>query len=235
MVVTFGVFSCTTECYSQCSTALLAVTRFLKIVCPFIRLKKRTIAAYLGVYTLIMTINNILLASTFHIDNENVSHSSLLFQVLRGLCFWLKVSHCLLGVLFSILTVIYVSCFKPPSQTDHVTKRVCGVILMMNLIYTFTILAAFIRLMPLFSGTFVSETDVFYFGMYGMFLNFYFVSVITAAWNPFVMLMFSKPIRQTLISLVRNLKVASPPEKNDNCMIRIWTVPKIDNFSNGCI
>ena len=223
VVVTFGVFSCITECYSQCSTALLAVTRFLKIVCPFIRLKKKTIAAYLGVYTLIMTINNILLASTFHIDNENVSYTSLPFQVLRGLCFWLKVSHCVLGVIFSILTVIYVYCFKPPSQTDHVTKGVCEVILMMNFIYSFTIISALINLIPFFRGSFVSGTGMFYFGMYGMFLNFYFVSVVTAAWNPFVMLMYSRPIRQTFISLVSKLKVATAPEATKQGELQVAT------------
>lgn len=207
MIVSFGVFSCSSECFSQCTTTLLAITRFLKIVCPFIRLKKKLIAAYLGFYTFIMSINNIILALLFHIVNDDFPINLRMMEVLSVSCFWLKVSHCLLGVIFSIITVIYIFCFKPRSPTDNVTRKVCRNILLMNIIHSGTILSALLRLIPDFSGV-----DMFYLRFYSVFLHFYFISIITSAWNPLVMLIGSPPIRQTFVSVVLKLKFAIVPE-----------------------
>ena len=44
-----------------------------------------------------------------------------------------NVLHCLLGVLFSFITIVYIYIQKQELfQTDSVTKRVCGTILLMD-------------------------------------------------------------------------------------------------------
>ena len=119
-----GLVACTAGCFSQCVTALLAITRFLKIVNPFIQISKRSLIVYLAVFNIYMLINNSVCIVTYKI--EIPSHVFKLF--VKG-CSFVNKFNCFLGLLFSIATVIYVNFIKSPSQTDTVTKRVCGTIL----------------------------------------------------------------------------------------------------------
>ena len=183
-----GLISCTFGCVSQCSTALLAATRFIKIASPFERIKRRILVVYLTGYSVFMFVNNFILCLSIFV--EDVAH---LFPVVMKCCFFTNVSHCSLGILFSVLTIIYVYFVKTPSQTDHVTKSVCGTILLMNIVYVVTMSSAFFPLLvymniipPVKSLTF--NLTIF---------TFYVMPALTAAWNPLVLLFKAQAIRET--------------------------------------
>ena len=185
---TVGLTTCTIGCVAQCSTVLLAATRLIKIASPFVRIRREILVAYLTGYTVFMFINNLMLCLSMYM--ENIAH---LFSVFMQCCFLTNISHCFLGIFFSVLTIIYVYFVKTPSQTDHVTKSVCGTILLMNIVYVVNLSSALFPLLvyikiipPVKSLTF--NLTIF---------SFYVMPALTAAWNPFVLLFKAKAIRET--------------------------------------
>ena len=56
----FSLVSCTVGCFSQCLATLLAVSRTLKIINPFILIKQKFLKCYILSYTLFMVFNTCL-------------------------------------------------------------------------------------------------------------------------------------------------------------------------------
>ena len=192
-----GVVACTAGCFSQCVTALLAVTRFLKIVNPFIQISKRLLIFYLAVFTIYMLINNsaCILAYKFEIP-PNV------FKLFVKGCSFVNKFNCFLGILFSIATVIYVFFIKSPSQTDLVTKRVCGTILLMNMAYIVTLMAAVVPILSFYDllpnmGSI--QLNLIYF-------TFFVMPVLTSAWNPIVLFVKAQAVRENFIQVCRSIE-----------------------------
>ena len=194
----FGIFSCTLGCFSQCLTSLLTITRFLKIINPFKRIKKRTLMGYLVFYAFTMFVNNVLLTRELHKKRLNP------FDSISGLiCFTLKVGHCLLGVICSIITVLYVYAFKPPSQTDKRTKQACTTILLMNVTSIGTLVCAL--LLFLSSHGTMTGFEVNLSLQISLFCaSFYIMPILTSAWNPIILFSRSSAIRQSFILLMRS-------------------------------
>ena len=195
----FGAIACAAGCLSQCSTTILAVTRFLKIVNPFVRIKKRFVISYLVLYNIFMFVINVMKAVNIYIKVP-----VLLFFIPVKICAFVTVIHCLIGIIFSAFTVIYVYFVKPVSQTDHVTRRVCGTILLMNIVYIVNVccsllpIIAYLGFIPMSS---VSTT------LYNMVVSSYFVlPFLTSAWNPIVLFARVQTIRRTSKQILFSLR-----------------------------
>ena len=195
-----GIFcnlSCSTGCFSVCVTTLLAITRFLKITNPFVRTKKRILMKFLLTYTCFMFVANALIS---------LANTKLLFEdylnIVITVCTFANFSMCTLGVIFSIMTVLYVQYFlKPSSPTDHVTKKVCGTILLMNIVYVITLLLSVIPFLSLMKV--VQGIDLLALNF--KFLCFFVMPLLTSAWNPIVIIAKSKQIQESLRQLISRL------------------------------
>ena len=195
----FGAIACAAGCLSQCSTTLLAVTRFLKIVNPFFRIKKRIVISYLVVYNIFMFIVNIMKAVTYYINVP-----VLVFFIPIKICAFVTIIHCLIGIVFSAFTVIYVHFIKPVSQTDHVTRKVCGTILLMNVVYVVNVCCSLLPIITYLGFIPMSSVSTI---LYNLVVCSYFVMpFLTSAWNPIVLFARVRTIRQTFKQTLFSLR-----------------------------
>ena len=194
-----GIFcniSCTLGCFSVCCTTLLAITRFLKITNPFTRIQKESIVRFLFVYTFYMSITNSLLTLTF----SNVLSNSLI-DLLTKICTLVNFLFILLGVVFSIMTAVYMHFFKPTSQNDNVNKKVCETILLMNLVYVITLsvsVCPFLSLLNLVD-------DNKFLSLNLRIMSFFFMPILASAWNPVVIITRSRAARETFSLIFRRI------------------------------
>jgi hypothetical protein len=103
-----------------------------------------------------------------------------------------------------MITVVYVHFFKAASQTDNVTKRACLTILLMNTVYIISLLCAVVPVLSLLevleeSDLLFSLTVIFYG------VSFYFMPVLSSAWNPIVLFAKVRAVRKTCLSLMSSL------------------------------
>ncbi|KAL5258763.1 hypothetical protein ACHWQZ_G009275 [Mnemiopsis leidyi] len=181
------VFACTVGCYSQCGTTLLAITRLLKVTMPFIKIKKRFVVAYFIVYNTIMSGNNLPILLLKQIDRSQRT----LYFTFCNICIWLNAIHCLVGIVLSVATFVFIYFIKPVSETEDrdKNKRVCGTILLMNTPY---IISIFFVIFVYISPWQVSIHDII----------FGFVPMFTSAINPLVLISRNQGIRNTLKGVV---------------------------------
>ena len=99
----------------------------------------------------------------------------------------LNALHCILGIIFSVITLVYVYVKKrEPGSTTTVPSRVCGTILLMNIVYMLYVLG--------YIG-----------GVTGINMHFFvhnLLPFLTSAWNPIVLFARAQAVRQTFISLM---------------------------------
>ena len=186
----FGAIACAAGCLSQCSTTILAVTRFLKIVNPFVRIKKRLVISYLVLYNIFMFAINAMKAVTIY-----TKVTGLPFFVPVKICAFVTIIHCLIGIIFSAFTVIYVHFIKPVSQTDHVTRRVCGTILLMNVVYIVNVCCSLLPIITYLGLIPMSSVSTILYNL--VFCSYFVMPFLTSAWNPIVLFARVQTIRQT--------------------------------------
>ena len=197
MTGSFAALSCAMGCFSQCSTTLLAITRFMKIINPFRRIRKSILKVYLAAYTCFMIVEGITGAIIFHelaySDNYKTKRlTEISYKILMIVCVVLNILHCFLGVIFSMITVVYVHCIQAVSQTN-LTRRVCGTILLMNIVYIGTLIGFFLR---------VSGYDR---GLILFNVVYVLMPILTSAWNPIVLFTRVQAVRQTSVLLLRSI------------------------------
>lgn len=105
-----------------------------------------------------------------------------------------------LGVVFSISTVFYVFFFELPSETEHVTRKVCGTILLMNIGVLDNVSSQHTAFLSLLNITLGIKLLARY---NTKFLCFFLIPVLTSAWNPIVIVSQSGTIRQTFLRFKR--------------------------------
>ena len=196
VVGTFCNISCTMGCFSVCSTTLLAITRFLKITNPFARLKKVIMTRFFLVYTFYMLVINSLLTLAF----SNILPNALI-DLFVTVCTLLNFTLILLGVVFSIMTAVYVHFFKPTSHNDFVDKKVCGTILLMNLVYIITLSVSVFPFLSLLNLV----NDIKFLSLNLKFMSFLFMPLITSTWNPVVIITRSRAARETFSQIFRHI------------------------------
>ena len=196
VIGTFCNISCTMGCFSVCSTTLLAITRFLRITNPFARLKKVIMIRFFLVYTFYMLVINCLLTLAFLNFLPNA-----LINLFVTVCNLLNFTLIVLGVVFSIMTAVYVHFIKPTSQNDNVDKKVCGTILLMNLVYIITLSVSVIPFLSLLNLV----TDIKFLTLNLKFISFFLMPLITSTWNPVVIITRSRAARETFSLIFRHI------------------------------
>lgn len=94
---------CILGCTSQVITWMLAVTRFFRVILPFARIGKKFILVYIAVYCGLMTVN-----STCSLAVQITGTGErMIMSVLVHFCFLVNLVHCSTGIIFSIVTSVY--------------------------------------------------------------------------------------------------------------------------------
>jgi hypothetical protein len=182
-------FTCTLGCFSQGVTTLLAITRMLTIINPFRDMKKRVLISYFMVYVFVMSINNLLMV----LNLPNFRSVSTNFIILC-VCYSLNALHCLLGFIFSIITVVYVKTVGPALQKNDLKKRASVTIMLMNIVSIISL--AF----HLFN---VLETYLFpHYQLEILTICSVFIPILTSAMNPVIMFIRVQTIRDTFTALL---------------------------------
>ena len=114
-----------------------------------------------------MFVINVMKAVNFYIKVP-----ALLFFIPIKICAFVTVIHCLIGIIFSVFTVIHVYFVKPVSLTHHVTRRVCGTILLMNVVYIVNVCCSFLPIITYLGFIPMSSVSTI---LYNMVVCSYFV------------------------------------------------------------
>ena len=145
----FSLVSCTVGCFSQCLATLLAVSRTLKIINPFILIKQMFLKCYILSYTIFMVFNNISVPVIKNVKEKQITQENinldLIFFIFVGLCYWSNILHCMLGIVFSMISVVYVYTVKPVSQNYDRKQKASITILLMNVAYIITTVCMFLK------------------------------------------------------------------------------------------
>ena len=185
------VFSCTAGCFSQCLTTLLAITRLMKIVNPFVNINGKVLVVYVVVYTIIMFITAALMA--IHVAAIHLIKFEIILLITCG-C--LNAIHCLLGTICSVITVIYAFFVKSLAQTNEVKKRASVTILLVNIVYVIGLICFLLNYLQFFVFSPVLRFDA---------INFLFLPVLTSAINPVILFLRVRAIRQACLKLIKFL------------------------------
>ena len=178
---------CTFGCISQVTVSLMAVTRMLKIVRPFLKIKFRWVLAYLFAYAVYMAFGNVgyLVAAVIKggkNQNENLD-MNLLEKWNKFACFSINLAHCFLGIICSLVTVGYLL-INIKGVGDKASKlRGSNTILIMNIPYMVSIVT---NLLARYQAVQLNFSLV----------NHYIIPIFTSAFNPCVVLTRTKHLRE---------------------------------------
>ena len=201
----FMIVACITGCFSQCVTTLLAVTRLMSFINPFKRIKNKVVKVYLVIYTIFMLIADIVPAI---IMDRNIGlndyEDAELFLII---CFYLNIAHCLVGVICSVISSLYVFLIQPVSHsnTTDSKKQASVTILLMNAVYIITLASALLQ--QLVEYKIISNSVGFNT------ISFLFIPILTSAVNPVIFLVRVKSVRETLEALANSLRTLVAAKK----------------------
>ena len=203
---------CTCSCISQVSTAMLAVTRFICIVNPFVGVSSRIVMGYIKVYSVIMAGLNL---STMFCKILPAPNG--LGPNLSRICLILNVSQCLIGISSSLFTVLNVIFKARLTQSPDKRTKSSVTILLMNLPYVVSVVLILVTLTGISGVTFAL-------------LTFPTVACFTSMVNPLTILLLNQRAREytketlirkghSILSLVFHLKpLYQPPQNSTICL-----------------
>ena len=122
----------------QVTTCLLAVTRMVQILFPFLYFRQKVVILYLSVYTTYMVINN----TTYYVALEFFSHLKTVQKIGLDMCIWINFAHCVVGLTASTTTVIYLLLKRqsPGDCRPQRNLRGCVTIFLMNVPYLVSVI-----------------------------------------------------------------------------------------------
>ena len=122
----------------QVTTCLIALTRMVQILFPFLYFRQKVVLLYLSLYTAYMVINN----STYYVALEFFSHLKTVQKIGLDMCIWPNFIHCVIGITASTTTVVYLLSKKRTSGDCKPQRnlRGCVTILMMNIPYLVSVI-----------------------------------------------------------------------------------------------
>ena len=203
LMLPFMVVSCFTGCFSQCVTTLLAVTRLMSFINPFRRIKNKVVKVYLAIYTIFMLIADVVPAILM---NRNIYEDAELFL---KICFYLNIAHCLVGVICSGISSLYVFLIQPVSHsnTTDTKKQASVTILLMNAVYILTLACAL--LFHLVEDKIIPDSIKFNT------ISFLFMPILTSAVNPVIFVVRVKSVRETIEAHANSLRTLVATEKTE--------------------
>eukprot|EP00116_Pleurobrachia_bachei_P005859 sb/3466121/ len=167
---------CTFGCISQVTTTMLAVTRTIGIVQPFLRVKFRLVLAYLICYAVYMALGNggslVLTGLLDFTENPNENLIETLHHLNSHVCFLMNTIHCVIGVSVSLVTCSYLRWLMVDCTNRKGKLRSCTTIVIMNIPYVISIVTNLVA----------------YFGDSSNFklVNHFLLPILTSAFNPCV-------------------------------------------------
>lgn len=196
-------FSCTFGCISQVTTTMMAVTRMISIIKPFFRVKFKWVLAYLIFYAIYMSIGNagsLIITGMRNAQNITDEEYKILIEnhgnhldfsvatvetLNKFVCFVMNVTHCLLGILCSMITVGYLRVIVSGSAEQARKLKSCNTILIMNVPYLISIVSNFLAFYQLIGVDF-------------KLVNHYMLPILTSAFNPCVIVARTNAIKVAL-------------------------------------
>ena len=177
---------CTFGCISQVTVSLMALTRMIKIIRPFLKIKFRWVLSYLIAYAVYMAFGNVghLVAAVIkggHNQNENLD-MSLLEKWNKFACFSINLVHCFVGIICSLVTVGYLLINMKGIGDKSSKLRGSNTILIMNIPYVVSIVT---NLLARYQAVQLNFSLV----------NHYIIPIFTSAFNPCVVLTRTKNLR----------------------------------------
>ena len=183
-------FCCTLGCVSQVTVTLMAVTRMIKIIKPYLTIYFKWVLSYLVLYTIYMVLGNagFLLYAGLNGSDEKAGKKTelaILDSWNTYVCAAMNMFHCFLGITSSFITVAYLR-INMRGIGDQVSKvRGSNTILIMNIPYLISIVINFLVL---------SQTIKINVGL----VNHYMIPILTSALNPAVVLMRTNTLRSDI-------------------------------------
>ncbi|KAL5263927.1 hypothetical protein ACHWQZ_G005121 [Mnemiopsis leidyi] len=189
--------SCTFGCISQVTTTMMAVTRMISILKPFLRVKFKVVLAYLIFYAVYMALGNagsLIVAYMKEARNYTAAGTNTKdsyedqIETLKSLnkfvCFVMNMIHCIMGVLCSFVSVGYLRFIIGTGSAEQARKlKSCYTILIMNIPYIFSIVSNFLAFFKVLKIDF-------------KLVNHYLIPILTSAFNPCVIMIRTNVIQE---------------------------------------
>ena len=185
--------SCTFGCISQVTTTLMAATRMISIIKPFLRVEFKLVVAYLVFYAVYMAVGNAgSLVITGIKESKNLTddhhnhvgnHLATLETLNKFVCFVMNMIHCILGVLCSFIAVGYLRIIIGGSAEQARKLKSLNTILIMNIPYIFSIISNFMAFYQVIKIDF-------------KLVNHYIIPILTSAFNPCVIMARTNVIKE---------------------------------------
>ena len=127
---------CVFGCFSQIFTAVLAVTRLLSVIMPFLHLRQKYIFGYITIHILYMIVANMTYygIDAFYAKEDLTELLVSVMKTMEDVCFWSYFLHCMVGVLASMVTFLYllVERGRNPTTADKYLRSSITLLLMNN-------------------------------------------------------------------------------------------------------
>ena len=179
-----SLFMCTFGCLSQVSTAVLAVVRMVSIYKPFLDYPKWLPFVYISVFGTLMFCNEIVYTTIQFLEIDDALKSVMDKTII--VCLSLNISHCVLGILASFLTMLNIALKK---RVEDSRIRSHCIIILMNVPYFFSVVNY------AFSKTLFEKYGYF-------FLAFVAVSCLTSMLNPLIIVVLNRDLKKYIKSLI---------------------------------
>lgn len=211
-----SLFMCTFGCFSQVSTAVLAVVRMIYIYKPFVTYSAWVPLTYIAVFGTLMALNEIAYASLHFVEIDAALADAISRTV--DFCLSLNISHCIIGIIASLLTVLKIVLIKKDGHREGKVLKVRSscIICLMNVPYLFSVV-----------NYTLSKTIFEKYGYF--FLAFVAVSCFTSMFNPVLIVLLNRELRKFIKSAV-NCNKDNPTKYVRNRKLRRKRQPSCDNI-----
>lgn len=197
---------CTLGCISQVTVTLMAITRMIKIIRPFVSIKVKWVLAYLIFYAVYMALGNagsLIIAGVKDAEKRDgverdSAYLTSLQRVNKYACFTMNMIHCFLGLICSLITVGYLWCNMKGKDKEglRLKFRSSNTILLMNIPYLISIIAHFLALNP-------------NLGMDLSLVKHYIIPIMTSAFNPCVIVARTNTFKRMIASFTGSSELTS--------------------------
>ncbi|XP_063680534.1 uncharacterized protein LOC134815869 [Bolinopsis microptera] len=186
---------CVFGCFSQIFTAVLAITRLLSIIMPFLHLRQKYIFGYIMIHILYMIVANMTYygIDAFYAKEDLTELLVSVMNIMEDVCFWSYFLHCMVGVVASIVTFLFLLVERgrnPATAEKYLRSSIT--LLLMNLPYIIT--------MVLIGGIQWSAA----WGLNSREIVFAWVPIFTSALDPVIVIARKKEVMEKVAAAVRS-------------------------------
>ena len=177
---------CTFGCISQVAVTLMALTRMIKIIRPFYRIKFKWVMRYIIFYAVYMVLGNagFLVFAGVHGQQKLEDFKTTILEVwIKYVCFTMNMLHCCVGIACSFITVVYLWMNMRKIGGRSSKLRSSHTIMIMNIPYLISVVINFLVLKH---HNIRISMDL---------VNHYIIPIFTSSFNPCVIIVRSKALK----------------------------------------